>query len=422
MVIGNRLHQDHPLILLGWILLAFPVVVALYAYVVYPWILGLLAKRRAPRASVATELPTVSIVIPAYNEERQIAGAVEAAIAQDYPAEKRQILVLSDASTDRTDEIVRGYASQGVELLRMTVRGGKTAAENASVPHLRGAVIINTDSSVRLHPRAVRLLAEAMADPAVGVASTRDVSIAHVSSTSNTTEAGYVDYEMNIRALETATGGIVGASGSGYAIRADLHRIPIRADLSRDFSAALTARTHGFRAVSVDDALCYVPRTTSLRAEYRRKVRTIARGMETLAWHGHLLDPTRYGLFAWKLLSHKVARWLLPEAAIIGATGIFFLARRHTLAMAALYGGSALAVVAVGLALYCWRTKSVPAKLSSLMFAAAGNIAVVHALLRVMMGHEDHLWEPTRRPAPIDVAGSGASAMSGAAGAAGAAT
>src|SRR5262245_640595 len=117
----------------------------------------------------------VSIVVPAYNEEAQIRGAIKALLAQDYPADRRQILILSDASHDRTDEIVAEHFSKGVELLRMPVRGGKTAAENASIPHLRGEIVINSDSSVRLHPTAVRRLVQAMADPHVGVASTRDV-------------------------------------------------------------------------------------------------------------------------------------------------------------------------------------------------------------------------------------------------------
>ena len=95
-----------------------------------------------PKAST-DHFPSVSIVVPAYNEEAQIRGAIEALIGQDYPADRRQILILSDASTDRTDEIVREYEADGVELLRMPVRGGKTAAENASVALLRGEIIIN---------------------------------------------------------------------------------------------------------------------------------------------------------------------------------------------------------------------------------------------------------------------------------------
>lgn len=390
------------LIAVGWILLALPVALLVYAYAIYPALLRVLALGGSPPVRGGRDLPLVSIVIPAYNEEAQIRGAIEALIAQDYPADRRQILILSDASTDRTDQIVGEYADRGVELLRMTVRSGKTAAENASCALLRGEVVVNADSSTRLHPLAVRRLVEAMADPRVGVASTRDVSIAREATTTNVTEAGYVGYEMRIRALETSTGGIVGASGSGYAIRASLHRIPVRDDLSRDFSAALTAHKHGFIAVSVDEALCYVPRTTSLRAEYRRKVRTIARGMETLLHNKHLLDPVRSGQFAWKLLSHKVCRWATPPSAILGAVGLVLLAGSHTWAAATLIIGVVIALCALGGALWP-PTRPMSRALSILTFAVAANVAVVHALFRVIHGHEDHLWEPTRRaPAAID--------------------
>ena len=384
------------LITAGWILLAIPIALILYAYVLYPAILWTLAARRRPAPAAAGALPLVSIVIPAYNEERQIRGAIEALIAQDYPADRRQILILSDASTDRTDEIVREYAGKGVELLRMPVRSGKTAAENASCALLRGDIIINSDSSIRLHPSAVRRLVEAMADPKVGVASSRDVSITRDLSSSNAAEAGYVGYEMRIRDLETRTGGIVGASGSGYAIRSALHRIPVRDDLSRDFSAALTARTHGFIAVSVEDALCYVPRTTSLRAEYRRKVRTIARGVETLLHNRHLLDPSRYGSFAVKLISHKICRWLVPASLIPGMLGLVLLSFAHPWAVAMLALGVLVAVIA-GIGALWPPERPMPRILSLVAFATAANVAVVHALFRVAHGHEDHLWEPTRR-------------------------
>ena len=162
---------------LSWILVALPLLLVVYAYVAYPVILSILARGKPRPAQAAGELPLVSIVVPAYNEERQIRGAIEALLAQEYPADRRQILILSDASTDRTDEIVSGFKAQGVELLRMPVRGGKTAAENASCAHLRGTIVVNSDSSVRLHPKAIPRLVAAMADPSVGVASTRDVSI-----------------------------------------------------------------------------------------------------------------------------------------------------------------------------------------------------------------------------------------------------
>ncbi|MDP9203503.1 MAG: glycosyltransferase [Gemmatimonadota bacterium] len=382
---------------LAWVFVALPVVIAIYTYLAYPLILWVMARfNKTDVPKTAAELPTVSVVIPAYNEERQIAGAIDALLAQNYPRELLQVLILSDASTDRTDEIVADYAPQGVELLRMEERSGKTKAENLAAARLRGEIIVNSDSSIRLDPTSIRELVGHMADPSVGVASGRDISVSERQKTGNVTEAGYVNYEMWVRTLETATGGIVGASGSCYAIRAELHRIPIREDLSRDFSAALTAREHGFRAVSVDSAICFVPRTSSLQREYRRKVRTMSRGMDTLYSYRHLLDPVRYTTFAWKLFSHKVCRWLLPLSVLPAIVGLAILAPTYTWARIVLLVGAIIGGLAVAGA-YWPENRSIPRLVSLAAFGTAANVAVLKALWSLVAGHHDHVWEPTRR-------------------------
>lgn len=386
------------MLVVGLFLALLPVVVGVYAYVFYPVILRLLTPRRSPYVAPATAMPLVTVVIPAYNEALQIRGAIEAVLAQDYPADRRQVLVLSDASTDATDDIVRDYESRGVELMRMPVRAGKTAAENASLSRIRGQLVVNTDCSVRLDPNAIRRLVDALADPTLGVASTRDVSVATVEGR-NPAEANYVDFEMAIRRLETRSGGIVGASGSGYAIRASLHEIRVRDDLSRDFSSALTAHRHGFRAVSVEDAICYVPRSDSLSREYRRKVRTISRGMETLYSNRDLLNPWVHGLFAWKLLSHKLCRWLLPVSAVPALLGLALLSTVHASMMILFIAGlGAGALSCLGAR---WPdSRPVPSWLpAGLLGILAANLAVVHSTWRFFHGHEDHMWEPTRRVA-----------------------
>jgi cellulose synthase/poly-beta-1,6-N-acetylglucosamine synthase-like glycosyltransferase len=384
------------MIVAGAILVFLPIVLGAYAYALYPALLRALALRRPRAADRTSAMPFVTIVIPAYNEEINIRGAIEAVLAQDYPADRRQLLVLSDASMDATDDIVREYESRGVELMRMPVRAGKTAAENASLARIRGEIVINTDSSVRLHPEAVRLLVDGLSDPSVGVASTRDISISSGDSV-NEAEAGYVGYEMAIRRLETRSGGIVGASGSGYAIRAVLHRIRVRADLSRDFSSALTAHRHGFRAISVEGAICYVPRSLSLDREYRRKVRTISRGMETLYFNRDLLNPFTHGAFAWKLFSHKVCRWLVPIAAVPALLGLALLAVAQPWSGVLLAGALCTAVLAVAGATWP-EARPIPRWLpAGVLGALAANLAVIHSAWRFFHGHEDHVWEPTRR-------------------------
>lgn len=382
---------------LAWGLASLPLILAVYAYAVYPVVLWVLARRGAGTPAAGHDLPPlVTVVVPAYNEAGQIGGAIEAILAQTYPMALRQVLVLSDASTDATDDIVREYAGEGVELLRMPTRTGKTAAENAAVGSIRGSIVVNTDASVRLHPDAIARLVDALADPGVGVASTRDVSITRSEGT-NVSEAGYVGYEMRVRALETRAGGIVGASGSGYAIRTALHCIPVRAHLSRDFSAALSARRAGLRAVSVDSAICFVPRTGSLPLEYRRKVRTIARGMETLYFNRDLLHPLRHRAFAWKLFSHKVCRWLVPLSVVPATLALIFLGSR----VSAVWLIVAVEIIALGLTILAIsRDDSRPLPLwirPGVVGSLAGNLAVLHAAWRFVRGRHDYTWEPTRR-------------------------
>ena len=368
-----------------------------YAYVGYPVALMLLQRVR-PRARQRGEpkhWPFISITVPAFNEAATIRGKLERLTNLEYPGE-RQILVVSDASTDGTDDIVREFAGRGVELLRLPQRGGKTAAENAARAHLRGEIVVNTDASVRLEPGALRRLITAFADPSVGAASGRDVSVTRVEGESNVGEAGYVGYEMWVRDLETAVDGIVGASGCFYAIRKPLHLELVPEALSRDFAAALITREHGLRTVSVRDAVCYVPRVGALRAEYRRKVRTFARGIQTLFYKRHLLSPRRYGTFAFLLWSHKVCRWLIPWGFVASLVAL------AALALTAGWARAALAVAGVGLLLawigWHWpEGRRMPRLLALPSYVVSGNLAVLHAWINAFRGDMTPTWEPTRR-------------------------
>jgi cellulose synthase/poly-beta-1,6-N-acetylglucosamine synthase-like glycosyltransferase len=370
-----------------------------YTYAGYPallWVLGRIVPKRLPTPDDEPDWPHISISVPAYNEETQIEELIKSLLALDYPKDRLQILVISDASEDRTDEIVRAYADQGIELLRLEERGGKTKAENAAAPHLRGEIIVNTDASIRIAPDALKPLLAVFSDPAIGCASGRDVSVSGEVATANAGESGYVGYEMAIRDLETRVHGIVGASGCFYAIRAHLHRLPLPESLSRDFAAALHTREHGFRPVSVNQAVCFVPRTPSLKKEYRRKVRTITRGMRTLGHKRRLMNPFRFGWFSWMLLSHKVCRWALPWGALLAGGALVALS--FTQPVAGLF--VAAGVVLVGLAAVGWAKAEegkVPKVFSVPAYVLAGNMAAAHAFVRAVRGQKDALWEPTRR-------------------------
>jgi hypothetical protein len=238
----------------------------------------------------------------------------------------------------------------------------------------------------------------AFADPKIGLASGRDVSVSRAHVEANLGESGYVGYEMTIRDLETSVHGIVGASGCFYAIRTPLHRILVPNSLSRDFSAALKCEEYGFRAASIRDAVCLVPRTGSIRREYARKVRTITRGMETLMYKRALLNPFRHPVFSWMLVSHKICRWLVPWALVGGALGLAVLAPRYPWVLIPL--GLAAAVVAVGAVGWLLGDgKPLPRAVQVAAFALSANVAAMHAAVRALRGDRDPIWEPTRRRA-----------------------
>ena len=384
---------------LGLVLLGIPLALFLYAYVGYPLLLwGVAAMRRVqPRLRDPAEWPTVSILLPAYNEARSIRATLEALLALDYPVDRRQILVTSDASTDGTDDIVREFADRGVELFRQPQRGGKTAAENAAALLLRGEIVVNTDATIRIPPHALKPLVRAFQDRQVGVASGRDLSVGKIDGEGNRGESGYVGYEMWVRAMETRVGTIVGASGCFYAIRRELVSPLFPEALSRDFASPLRAREWGYRTVSVDEAVCYVPRTTSLEAETRRKVRTMARGLETLWYKRALLNPFRYGTFAWMLFSHKVCRWLVHLTLPLGLLGLALLAPRYPLAAVAL-GIAALVSILGRIALRWPADRQVPLPLAICGYVLAVNLAALLAWGKALRGEQNPIWEPTRRP------------------------
>ena len=383
---------------IAWTLVALPLVLFGYAYAGYPLLLRAVARGRSRGLPDAdpVEWPVVSIVIPAYNEARSIGQTLESVLALPYPADRRQILVVSDASSDGTDQVVATYANRGVELLRMPARGGKTAAELAAARHVRGDVIVNIDATIRIEPDALMKLVRVFQDPGIGVASGRDVSVGDITREGNRGESGYVGYEMTVRALETAVDGIVGASGCFFAIRRELAGAALPGHLSRDFASPLVARENGFRSVSVHEAVCYVPRTRSLKAEFRRKVRTMARGIQTLLYKSHLMNPARYGVFAWMLISHKLVRWLVFAAMPLLPVGLAILAVEHTWARIALLL-TALGLI-LGIAGMRWPDdRKVPTPLAIPGFIVGSTVAALMAWRQALAGRGESVWEPTRR-------------------------
>lgn len=385
--------------LMGWVLIAAPVVLGGYAFVVYPAIVWAWAKLRpayVPPPEPA-EWPEVTILIVAYNEERRLKKTLDHALATDYPADRLNVLVVSDCSSDGTDALVTNYGDARVRLLRMPERSGKPAGENAAGPHLRGDIVVSIDASILIPRDSLKPLVQALVDPKVGLASGRDISVGDEAREGNKAESGYVGMEMTLRSYETRVHSIVGASGCFYANRKHLQMVQLPPELARDFAAASVARAHGYRAVSVDAATCLVPRTPTLKAELRRKSRTMGRGLSTLLYLRGMMNPFKYGSYAFMMASHKLVRWMLFPAFLGWLVGPLLLLRSapYTLVLTL---GMAVGLVLARLVVTWPDDKRLPRLIAFPGYVFISIVAGWKAWLHLLRNEKSAMWEPTQRP------------------------
>lgn len=383
------------------ILIAAPIVMFVYAYLVYPAVLTLAAATRPRLADPSTdpaEWPLITVVIAAHNAEQTIGRTLEHLVSVDYPVDRRQIIVASDASTDATCEIVAGFAGRGVELVHSAERAGKTAAENRVATAIRGEIVISTDASIVVPPSSIKQLVRHFTDQSVGVVSGWAVAPGAQNVAGANGDAGYFQYEMRVRELEARLGGIIGAMGGLYAIRRELFQVPLPAYIARDFASTLIARERGFRSIIDRRATCLVGRSRTPHAEYDRKARTMLNGLDTVYHFSHLLDPMREGWFAFMLLSHKLCRWLVYLLAPAALLGLALLAGEWWPARIGLVViGVGLLVALLGVR---WRPAgSVAIPLSLATYAVLSVAAGAAGWQRFFLGRHATTWAPTRREA-----------------------
>jgi cellulose synthase/poly-beta-1,6-N-acetylglucosamine synthase-like glycosyltransferase len=390
------------MILAALVVIALTVAFFVYGYVLYPLILYAASRGRRPSVPAdPAAWPPITIVVVAHNAGPAIRRTLEHLTAVDYPRDRRQILVVSDGSTDETEAIAAEFASRGVEVLRLESRSGKTAAENAAGKLVRGEVVVSTDATLIVPPGSVKALVRHFADPSVGVVSGRGVSITSEAdpdaARKTAGEAQYLGYETRVRSLESRFGSVMGATGQLYAQRRELFQVAlVPTFLTRDFASALIAHQRGYRSRQEDDAPCLVVRNTSLHREYERKARTIVLGLDTLFHYPHLLDPMQHGWFAYMLLSHKLSRWLVYLLVPFAFLGLFILAPTSGVAYGLLL--AALVIAAAGLVGIYWPpSRPIPAILAACGYMVALGAAGVTGWSRFVRGEHATTWRPTAR-------------------------
>ncbi len=278
-----------------------------YSYAVYPVLLGILGIFIKKDIKKAECTPTLSIIICAYNEEKNIRSKIENTLALRYPEDKCQIIIVSDGSTDATDQIIQEYPR--IQFKRPLARGGKEQALRYALSFTTGEIIVFSDVATRIDADALLTLVKNFNDPSIGVVSSTDKFI-----TESGTPAGegvYVKYEMFLRKLETKVKGLIGVSGSFFAARKEVcHDWP--EDVASDFNTVLNGIKLGYRAVSDPDVAGYYPDLKEGHSEFPRKIRTVITGFGVFFNTLEIMNVFKYGLYAWEIFSHKLMRWLVP--------------------------------------------------------------------------------------------------------------
>jgi cellulose synthase/poly-beta-1,6-N-acetylglucosamine synthase-like glycosyltransferase len=338
--------------------------------------------------------PSVTVIITAYNEEQDIAVKLENTLALDYPKESLEIIVASDCSTDRTDEIVGEFAQRGVRLHRQPERLGKTAAQNAAVEEASGEIIVFSDATTQYQSDVLRTLMPNFADPTVGCVTGRLIYTDSTRSSVGHGARSYWGYESFIRKHESDVCSMIGVCGCLYAVRRVAY-VPLYHEACSDFVIATKMVEQGLRAVYEPAAICSEETNIQSHKEFKTRVRIITQTFADLWRNRRMLNPLTSGFYAVELLSHKVMRYLVPlflmvilgSCAALATGSIFF-----TIVLASqilFYAAAVLSALLERSGLHI-RLLAIP------QYFVLGNLASVIAFYQFLRGERYIRWDPIR--------------------------
>jgi glycosyltransferase involved in cell wall biosynthesis len=366
------------------------IALAFYPLIGFPLIVWLKARLFPRPVRRGAAEPTVSILIPAYNEADAIGRTVENKLAQDYPRDKLQIIVVSDCSTDGTDDIVRGFASRGVQLIRRAERQGKAAGLNEAVRSATGEILVFSDANSIFDSDAIRRIVENFADPQVGYV-TGHLQLIQAKDGQASGGGAYLRYENWVRALESEAGSIIGVNGGCDAMRRSNYQ-DVPADKITDFVLPL-------RELCADRRVIYDPRVHAVEAankemdaEFRMRTRVALRALRGLWYMREVLSPARPWT-AFCVWSHKVLRYF-GFAFLLAALVISGVMASTVPLLGLAFAAQAVFYMFGGLAALGWLPKSLQRIAALPAYFVASNVAFGMAFAKFARGDTLATWRP----------------------------
>lgn len=370
-----------------------------YTYGLYPFLIFCLSKSKVQRSGNqkqgSQELPSLTVVIAAYNESQFIQQKIENTLALDYPCGRKKIIVVTDGSDDGTPEIVKTFPE--VILFHEPERRGKIHAVNRVMPFVDTAIVVFSDANTLLNNESLKKIAVHYEDGSVGgVAGEKRIVKKHTDNSAGTGEGLYWRYESFIKQCDSDFFTIVGAAGELFSMRTELYEPPPANIIIEDFFISMQIVAKGFRFVYEPEAYATESASATIQDEWKRKVRISAGGLQAIFKLPRLLNPFRYGMTSFQYISHRVLRWTLAPLSLLLVLVSNFVLRSNGFYFHILLGQSLFyAVVLLG---YWFRDVNVSLKGFFVPFYfAMMNFAVYAGAFRFIRGKQSVIWEKTQR-------------------------
>ena len=285
--------------ILFWVAVA----IIFYTFLGFPILVTLVARLFPNPVAKRPFTPTVTLLVPAYNEEEIISAKIINCLAQTYPKAYFEIVIVADGSTDETVAVAKAYHSQGVKLFYEPERRGKITAVNRVMPLLKSEIVLFSDANTLLTPQTVAVMMENFADSQVA-------AVAGEKQVQGGGEGLYWRYESWLKKKDSEISSVMGAAGELFAIRHDRFSPPEADSIIEDFILSMRLVSNGWRVVYEPRAIAKEAPTTSFKADWQRRTRIAAGGFQSIQRLPQLLNP-RQGWIWWQYLSHRVLRWAI---------------------------------------------------------------------------------------------------------------
>ena len=368
-------------------------IVFFYGYIVYPSLLCILSKRNSRLQVEITEeakiYPLVTFIVPVFNAEQYLVNKINNCLDICYPKDKLQFIFVSDASTDDTVKILTRFPE--IEVVSLEKRSGKEKALQLGIAYAKGEVVCISDVSTYIDKSSIKRVVASFSDPLLGVVSSVDRLDSHALSL----DSIHIRFEMLLRGLESKVSSCVGVSGSFFAARLSLCKSLKNENCCSDLEVVFSAVRKGFYVKQDPRLVGRYSKTYSSKYEFARQVRIITHGINTIVENSDILNPFKYGLFFWQVVSHKIIRWLIPMLVLF--LGVVLVISWLVNDVVYLYFMLLFMflITCFGLLTNKWQSKISVWRGLGMLFVYV--FSVLFALISVIVGKKQQIWVPTKR-------------------------